>query len=109
MMNGGFTWDTFAHLTVAASTLICGGSALFMSLMRQKFAVREDVIAIDRRLVIIERLTAPDWLQMLANGLTEVKTKLEGLNATVQALKESQDHNRQSLESIQQYLLEHGK
>ena len=100
-------WVNAAHVIAAVSTVICIGSAVFMLLMRASFASRDEVEKLARRVLIIEQVASPEWLRKVGDRLGGVESKLEGLQSTLTGMKENQDHQRQTLDSIQQYLLVH--
>ena len=102
-------WDAISHFAVFASTLICTGSAIFMVVMRSSFASKDAVTNLSTRVTIIEQVASPEWLREVSRRLRGVEQKLEGLDSTLKAVKEAQEHNRESLDSIQQYLLEHDR
>ena len=89
-----------------------------MVIMRSTFASKEDLtktkeeVARDlgklgERMTVVERVASPEWLSKVGERLGSVEGDIKEIKATLKLMQETQEHQRQSLDSIQQYLLEH--
>lgn len=99
-------WEIVTRWAIAISTVISAASAVYISWARRAFTSQKEFSALEKRVSIAESSLKEGSFKEIRDKLFELDGDLKGMRATVESLKESHEHLRTSMDSIQQFLLE---
>ncbi len=105
--------ETVALIFDATATVVNAAFVGTVFYLRRQLASRNELGNLDKRVSSLEqtREDNPSWevLTEVNKSLGKLDGDFKGLKATMEAHHEENKHMRETVNSIQSYLLEHGK
>ena len=100
------SWEALGHIALALSTIISAGSALLIFMLSRSFASSQEMNKMGTRLTVLETITSPSIVGGLNARLNTLEGDMKAVRTALEAIKQDQSHNRETLDKIQSFLLE---